>query len=113
MEWKRIRYDKNNNIVYELKDGNGHVKEYGYIGSCLIFEGEYLNGKRNGKGKNYNKIGKLTFEGEYLKGIRWNGKAKEYDDYGNLKFEGEYIIGEKKGTYYDSSSDSSSDLFWD
>ena len=28
------------------------------------FEGEYLNGKRHGKGKEYNKY-KLLFEGEY------------------------------------------------
>ena len=38
----------------------------------LIFEGEYLNGKRNGKGKEYNSEGKLIFEGEYL-----NGKKTE------------------------------------
>ena len=31
------------------------------------FEGEYLNGQRNGKGKEYND-GKLIFEGEYLIG---------------------------------------------
>ena len=31
----------------------------------LKFEGEYLNGERNGKGKEYYK-GKLLFEGEYL-----------------------------------------------
>ena len=32
------------NIIYELKNGNGKVKEYDYI--CqLIYEGEYLNGK--------------------------------------------------------------------
>ena len=29
---------------------------------------EYLNGKRNGKCKEYNYNGKLIFEGEYLKG---------------------------------------------
>ena len=28
------------------------------------FEGEYLNGEKNGKGKEYDK-GKLIFEGEY------------------------------------------------
>ena len=37
----------------------------------LIFEGEYLNGKRNGKGKEYNKEGKLIFEGEYLNGFKF------------------------------------------
>jgi len=39
--------------------------------SKLIFEGEYLNGKINGKGKEYSEpFGKLIFEGEYLNGKR-------------------------------------------
>ena len=43
----------------------------------LKFEGEYLNGKRNGKGKEYND-GKLEFEGEYLNGERKrNAKEKK------------------------------------
>ena len=41
-----------------------------------MFEGEYLNGERNGKGKEYDyDNGKLEFEGEYLNGER-NGKGK-------------------------------------
>jgi len=35
-----------------------------------MFEGEYINGQRNGKGKEYYENGKLTFEGEYLNGER-------------------------------------------
>ena len=41
----------------------------------LIFEGEYLNGERNGKGKEYNYDGRLIFEGEYLNGKK-TGKEK-------------------------------------
>ena len=37
----------------------------------------YLNGERNGKGKEYFYNGELIFEGEYLNGRR-NGKGKEY-----------------------------------
>ena len=44
----------------------------------LIFEGEYLNGKRNGKWKAYNENNILIFEGEYINGER-NGKGKEYN----------------------------------
>ena len=55
-----------------------------------IFEGEYLNGNRNGKGKEYYNNGILGFEGEYLKGKR-NGKGKDYYENGKLKFEGENI----------------------
>ena len=32
----------------------------------MVFEGEYLNGERSGKGKEYYKDGKLRFDGEYL-----------------------------------------------
>ena len=37
---------------------NGKVKEYIGYNDQLIYEGEYLNGKRNGKGKEYNEKGK-------------------------------------------------------
>ena len=74
---------------------NGKCKEYNDNGE-LKFEGEYLNGKRNGKGKEYNFFGKLEFEGEYLNGER-NGKGKEYNYNGNLEFEGEYLNGERNG----------------
>ena len=40
----------------------------------MKFEGEYLEGKRNGKGKEYYD-NTLIFEGEYLNGER-NGKKK-------------------------------------
>ena len=55
----------------------GKVWTFGILGlhnlqnSRLIkFIGEYLNGKRNGKGKEYNENGDLLFEGEYSKGKR-------------------------------------------
>ena len=67
-KWNGKGYDENGNIIYELINGNGKVKEYDYKGK-LRFEGEYLNGKMNGKGKEY-KDGKLEFEGEYLNGQR-------------------------------------------
>jgi len=38
----------------------------------LIFEGEYLNGKRNGNGKEYYSNSNIKFEGEYLRGLKWN-----------------------------------------
>ena len=62
-----------------------------------MFEGEYLNGRKNGKGKEYNIHGYLIFEGEYLNGKR-NGKGKIYngytDDYDSY-IEVDYINGEK------------------
>ena len=58
------------------------------------FECEYLNGKKNGKGKEYDYNGNIIFEGQYLNGNK-NGKCKEYDNNGNIIFEGEYKNGEK------------------
>ena len=44
-KWNGKGYDENGNIIYELKNGNGKVKEYNNYGE-LIFEGVYINGKR-------------------------------------------------------------------
>ena len=57
-----------------MKEGKGLINEYDEYNDELIFKGEYLNGERNGKGKEYYK-GKLIFEGEYLNGKKWNGKG--------------------------------------
>ena len=113
INYKKIDEKENiliKNIIYELKDGKGLVKEYN--GNKLIFEGEYLNGERNGKGKEYNRNGNLIFEGEYLNGKRWNGIGydtknnklksgkgfvKEYYLNNILKFESEYLNGERNG----------------
>ena len=66
-------------------------KEYNEFNE-LIFEGEYLNGERNGKGKEYDD-GKLIFEGEYKN----NEKCliKEYDFNHKLIFDGEYLMERK------------------
>ena len=100
---------------------NGKIKEYFY--ENLIFDGEYLNGKKkNGVEYDIDKQKKKIFEGEYLNGKRWNGvieyneicdyiflevslmfkgtylngKGKEfYKDDGNIKFDGKYLNGKK------------------
>ena len=47
----------------------------------------------DGKGKEYNKDGKLIFDGEYALGVKWNGIFKEYDENNVLIKEGEYKEG--------------------
>ena len=47
-----------------MNNGKGYIKEYNDEG-VLYFEGELLNGQRNGKGKQYFNY-TLIFEGEYL-----------------------------------------------
>ena len=102
-----------NKAIYELKNGNGHIKEY--CDNILIFEGEYSNGLKNGKGREYfgnraliqqkeklnklkikdneNKERNILFEGEYLNGYKLKGKEYNIDDV--LIFEGEYFKGHK------------------
>ena len=60
---------------YVVYDKNGIAKEYGIYDDKLKFEGEYLNGERNGKGKEYDDNGKLEYEGEYL--FNENGMEKD------------------------------------
>ena len=38
-----------------------------------VYEGEYISGKRNGKGKEYYE-NELVFEGEFLNDKRWKRK---------------------------------------
>ena len=71
-------------IEYETKNKG---EEYDAYTNKLIFSGHYLNGERNGNGKEYYKDGKIKFEGEFSNGKR-HGKGKEYYGYGQLKFEG-------------------------
>ena len=84
---KYIEYESNEN-------GSGKGKEYNICNDEIIFEGDYINRKKNGKGKEYDYIGKIKFEGEYSNGKR-NGKGKEFDYDGNIKYEGEYFNGKK------------------
>ena len=102
---------------YKIEEINGTGKEYLRDTQIIIFEGNYLNGKRNGQGKEYYKNGKIKFQGEYLNGNIINGKGydidgyeylnlnngygKEYYDNGKIRFEGEYYKGRKwNGIYY-------------
>ena len=99
IKWNGKGYDLFNNIVYEIKNGKGIIKEY-YNNNILKFESEFLYGERNGKGKEYNSKGRLIFEGEFLNGKK-HGKGKEYDLNGKLKFEGEYLYDFKyKGKFF-------------
>ena len=59
---------------YIIFEENGKGKEYDKYNDELVFEGEYLNRKRNGKGKEQNDDGQLIFEGNYIKRKR-NGEG--------------------------------------
>jgi len=90
---------KNRSKRYKIAQRNGTGKEYSIITNKIIFEGEYLNGKRNGKGKEYYDNGQLKFEGEYLIGKKECGLG--YDKLGNI------ILDLRKGKikeYYDNGN---------
>ena len=80
----------------EYLNGKKHGKGRDYCNGRLIYEGEYLNGEKNGKGKEYYCNGRLIYEGEYENG-KMHGKGKEYYSDGKLKYEGEYENGIKHG----------------
>ncbi len=92
LEFKRIGYDENCNLIYEINNGNGKAIVFDDDGE-LQFEGEYLNWKANQKGKEYNES-RLKYEGEYLNGER-NENGKEYDKNGKIIFYGEYLDGKR------------------
>ena len=109
------------NINHSMKESGRHIignkngiaKEYDLNTNILLFEGEYLNLKRNGHGKKYYNSYEnyLKFEGEYLNGKKIkgrgysfrfpnkeifllnDGKGKENYNSGKLQFEGDYFNG--------------------
>ena len=74
-------------IIYESKIRGKEY--YGYFDK-LIYDGEYLKGKRYGKGEKYYHQNKIFFKGNYLNGER-NGNKKEYYKNGELLYEGEIL----------------------
>ena len=83
-------------LYYEGEYLNGNRNEKG-----KIYLKEFLNREKNGEGKKYNQKGKLDFEGEFLYNERLFGK--EFHQ-GKLEYEGEYLYGKKfngKGYDYD------------
>ena len=75
---KKLQKENDINIInyiyfskrYLIIEPNGKGKEYDGYSDNLLFEGEYLNGKRNGKGIEFNIKGDIIFKGKYLNGLR-------------------------------------------
>ena len=92
-------YSNGKKILKEKEIKEGFVYQYNNKHQ-LEYEGEFLNGKRNGKGKEYSNNA-IIFEGEYLNGLK-NGIGKEYYSNGKIKYNGEYYYGMKwNGFGYD------------
>ena len=68
----------NYNLEYELINSKGKIKIYNQY-SDLSFEGEYVNGEKNGKGNEYHRRNwknTLKFEGEQTNDKK-NGYGKD------------------------------------
>ena len=63
-----------------------YIKQYD-SNNIVIFEGEFINGEKNGFGKEYNNTRTLIFEGRYLDGMK-NGNGIEYHYNKKIKFQG-------------------------
>ena len=106
-----IKYNKNlqgaldrNIINYKIFSGKYMIYEdesnkkrriYDAYNDALIFEGEFLNGRKNGKVKEFDDFLKLEFKKGFLYRSKWNGKWKELYFEGRLTFEGKYLNGKK------------------
>ena len=77
-KWNGKGYDMKGNLVYELSNGKGHIKEYQSSDNYLKYEYDFLNGEKNGKGKVYHYKGKIIFDGEYRDNKK-SGHGKEYN----------------------------------
>ena len=88
-EWNGKVYKED--MKYEIKYGKDYFRD-------ILFEGEYLNGGKNGKGKEFysDSDETLLFEGIYKYGKR-EGKGKEYGINCKIKFEEEYSNGKGNG----------------
>ena len=81
-------------IDYRRLSGKYIVNEYNSYNKVLIFTNHYENNKRNGKGKEFNENSQLIFDGEYLDGKKWKGKYYKYDrDTNNIILECECLNG--------------------
>ena len=83
---------RNNNLERITKEKSG----FKTVRKVVRYEGEYFNGERHGKGKEFSKEGRLIYVGEYFKGER-HGKGKEFSKEGRLIYEGEYAYGKWDG----------------
>ena len=108
-------YKKEGNRI-KIGGDNGYVKEYRLNTTILLFEGEYINGEKNGRGKEYYENGLIKFDGIYFKGKKIEGEV--YDKNGRVtliimkngigielyynnrnQFEGQYFNGKRWNGY--------------
>ena len=102
-----IRSDANGVLIENTKNYIKELFEIFYISNyveedfiekknIIIYKGGYLNGKRHGKGIEYNDKGKIVYEGGFKNGER-DGFGSEYNEKYNIVYEGGFKNGKKDG----------------
>ena len=82
---------------YKIEENNS-VIIYNSCNNEILYKGNYLNGKKNGYGREYNEENHLIFIGEYLNNKMWKGKRYIYDDDNDhIIFQFNYLNGEING----------------
>jgi antitoxin component YwqK of YwqJK toxin-antitoxin module len=107
---ERINYDDGSYYLGEIKNGLRNGKGKVFNDGKILWDGEWVGDKLNGKGKLYHENGNICFDGDFVNDMP-NGVAKYYDETGRLLYDGEFKNGkmEGRGTLY-SDTDGTSNL---
>ena len=98
MEWKKGKEFENDILIYEGEYLNGkRCNGREFINGQLIYIGEYLNEKENNeKRKEYITQYEVVFIGEYSNGLKKKGKEFINRPEGQFQiYEGEYLVGKR------------------
>ena len=98
-------YTSDNKCVYQgpIKNRKPHGKEgkFFYDNGVLAYDGNWKDGKMDGKGKFFSVDGKICYDGNWENGKK-NGKGKSFSVDGKICYDGNWENGKKngKGKYF-------------
>ena len=104
------RYYVDSKLFYEINlDKNNLLKHYKFYNSdtqIITYEGEYVNNKKTGYGKEYYSNGNVSYEGNWVDDSFY-GEGINYYENGIIEFNGLYERGKKNGfgtSYFEDGS---------
>ena len=94
---KGKKFDKYGNIIYdgEIINGKANGKGILYYKNGYYYVGQWLNDKKNGKGTIYDKNGNVNYEGDFVNG-KFEGYGKGFCENGDY-YIGQWLGGLKNG----------------
>jgi hypothetical protein len=75
-----LRYTVKVDYIGDVKEGKPNGKGKAVFRNGGMYEGDWVNGKQEGYGKEYYPDGTLRYEGEYLNGLRHGEGTVYYKD---------------------------------